>query len=183
MWYRITRWRIRLLAVRPEGANHPSKETPPGELGIPLEADKRLDRVTGWAEPLSGALLPRGLLWISTRQIGARCGGWLAWQRCWRYARGLDLDLQSFFDQIVSKLLMRAVREHQDCPWVLLYIKRRLQAPVQNGGWEPRKGERNATGWVVSPIFVELSFFIYTFDIWMQRVTLRPSRLSVMPMM
>jgi len=36
-----------------------------------------------------------------------------------------------FFDQIDSKLLMRAVRKHTDCPWVLLYIERWLQAPVQ----------------------------------------------------
>jgi hypothetical protein len=38
--------------VRPEGANHQWRKTPPGELSIDLEADKRLDRVTGWAEPL-----------------------------------------------------------------------------------------------------------------------------------
>ncbi len=26
---------------------------------------------------------------------------------------------------------MRAVRQHTDCPWVLLYIERWLKAPVQ----------------------------------------------------
>jgi hypothetical protein len=38
-----------LLAVRPEGANHQWRKIPPRELSIDLEADERLDRVTGWA--------------------------------------------------------------------------------------------------------------------------------------
>jgi len=38
-----------LLAVRPEGANHQWSKIPPRELLIDLEADERLDRVTGWA--------------------------------------------------------------------------------------------------------------------------------------
>ena len=38
-----------LLAVRPEGANHQWRKIPPRELLIDLEADERLDRVTGWA--------------------------------------------------------------------------------------------------------------------------------------
>jgi len=43
----------------------------------------------------------------------------VARQRCWRYAWVLDLDIQSFFDQIDSGLLLRAVRKHTNCPWVL----------------------------------------------------------------
>ena len=72
----------------------------------------------------------------------------VARQRCWRYARVLDLDIQSFFDQIVSKLLMRAVRKHTDCPWVLLYIERWLQAPVQmeDGSLAREKGTPQG-GW------------------------------------
>ena len=42
----------------------------------------------------------------------------------------LDLDIKSFFDEIDWELLMRAVRRHTDCPWVLLYLERWLQAPV-----------------------------------------------------
>ena len=38
-----------LLAVRPEGANHQWRKTPPRELSIDLEADERLGRVSGWA--------------------------------------------------------------------------------------------------------------------------------------
>jgi retron-type reverse transcriptase len=115
--------------VRPEGANHQWRKTPPGELSIYLEADKRLDRVTGWAEPLVEPCFHEGSYGYRPGKSALDAVG-VARQRCWRYARVLDLDLQSFFDQIVSKLLMRGVRKHTDCPWVLLYIERWLQAPV-----------------------------------------------------
>jgi RNA-directed DNA polymerase len=51
----------------------------------------------------------------------------VARQRCWRHDWVLDLDIRSFFDEIDWKLLMRAVRHHTDCAWVLLYIERWLQ--------------------------------------------------------
>src|SRR5438552_14483326 len=52
-------------------------------------------------------------------------------QRCWRYAWVLDLDIKGFFNNIDWELLMRAVRRHTDCAWVLLYIERWLKAPVR----------------------------------------------------
>ena len=55
----------------------------------------------------------------------------VARQRCWRHDWVLDLDIKAFFDSIEPELLMRAVRKHTDCPWVLLYIDRWLKAPVQ----------------------------------------------------
>ena len=48
----------------------------------------------------------------------------VARQRCWRYDWVLDLDIKGFFDNIDWTLLMRAVRRHTDCKWVLLYIER-----------------------------------------------------------
>src|SRR3954471_9731900 len=93
----------------------------------------------------------------------------VARQRCWRYAWVLDLDIQSFFDQIDSNLLMRAVRKHTDCPWVLLYIERWLKAPVQMVDGSLVARERGTPqGGVISPILSNL-FLHYTFDIWMQR--------------
>ena len=65
----------------------------------------------------------------------------MARQRCWRHDWVLDLDIQAFFDTIPHDLLLRAVRKHTDCTWVLLYIERWLTAPVQleNGTLEPRE--------------------------------------------
>ena len=52
-------------------------------------------------------------------------------QRCWRFDWVLDLDIKAFFDEIDHQLLMRAVRKHTDCQWLLLYIERWLKAPAQ----------------------------------------------------
>src|SRR5262245_24834968 len=54
----------------------------------------------------------------------------MARERCWRYDWMLDLDIKGFFDSIDWELMLRAVRHHTDCPWVLLYIERWLKAPV-----------------------------------------------------
>ena len=52
-------------------------------------------------------------------------------KRCQRYDWVLDLDIKSFFDTIDHELLLRAVRKHTDCKWLLLYVERWLKAPVQ----------------------------------------------------
>jgi len=62
-------------------------------------------------------------------EIGTRCPQHGP-QRCWDYDWVLDLDIKSFFDDIDWELLMRAVRRHTDCKWVLLYLERWLRAPV-----------------------------------------------------
>ncbi len=61
-------------------------------------------------------------------------------ERCWRYDWVLDLDVKGFFDSIDWELLLKAVRSHTDCPWVLLYIERWLKAPVrmEDGSIVPR---------------------------------------------
>jgi group II intron reverse transcriptase/maturase len=90
-------------------------------------------------------------------------------QRCWRYDWVLDIDIKAFFDSLDHELLLRAVRRHTDCPWVLLYIERWLKAPMQreDGGIEPRDAG-TPQGGVVSPILANL-FLHYAFDIWMTR--------------
>lgn len=90
-------------------------------------------------------------------------------QRCWRYAWVLDLDVKGYFDSIPRDLLMRAVRKHTDCPWVLLYIERWLQAPVQMADGSLIAREKGTPqGGVVSPVLANL-FLHYVFDMWMRR--------------
>lgn len=55
----------------------------------------------------------------------------MAQQRCWRIDWVLDLDNKGFFDNLDHALLMRAVRKHTDCRWIILYIARWLTAPAQ----------------------------------------------------
>lgn len=90
-------------------------------------------------------------------------------QRCWRYDWVLDLDVQSYFDSIDWELMLKAVRHHTDCPWVLLYIERWLKAPVQmEDGSIVARYAGTPQGGVVSPILSNLLLH-YVFDKWMSR--------------
>lgn len=91
----------------------------------------------------------------------------VARERCWRHAWALDLDIRACFDSIPHELLLKAVKKHTNCPWVLLYIERWLQAPVQpeNGALEPRQ-KGTPQGSVISPLLCNL-FLNYAFDRWM----------------
>lgn len=93
----------------------------------------------------------------------------VARQRCWRYDWVLDLDIQAFFDSLDWELLLRALRRHTDCAWVLLYVERWLQAPMQreDGVLEPRSAG-TPQGGVISPILANL-FLHYAFDAWLTR--------------
>jgi retron-type reverse transcriptase len=44
----------------------------------------------------------------------------------------IDLDIQKFFDSVPRDLIIRAVEVNTDLPWVVLYVRRWLDAPVQN---------------------------------------------------
>ena len=90
-------------------------------------------------------------------------------KRCWRYDWVLDVDIKGFFDNIDHKLLMRAVRKHTDCRWILLYVERWLKAPVQlPDGSLQETHQGTPQGGVVSPLLANL-FLHYAFDRWMQR--------------
>jgi RNA-directed DNA polymerase len=90
-------------------------------------------------------------------------------ERCWRYDWVLDLDTQAYFDSIDWELMLRAVRQHTDCRWVLLYVERWLKAPVQmeDGSIVPRTAG-TPQGGVISPLLANL-FMHYSFDMWMVR--------------
>jgi RNA-directed DNA polymerase len=90
-------------------------------------------------------------------------------KRCWYYDWVVEFDIRGLFDNIRHDLLMRALRYHCDCSWVLLYIERWLKAPLrkQDGSLVARhKG--TPQGAVVSPLLANL-FLHYTFDAWIRR--------------
>jgi group II intron reverse transcriptase/maturase len=67
-------------------------------------------------------------------------------QRCWRYDWVLDIDVKGYFDSIDWELLLKAVRHHRNCAWVLLYIERWLKGA--DGGRQRRATHSgNAAGW------------------------------------
>ena len=65
--------------------------------------------------------------------------------------------------------MMRAVRKHTDCRWLLLYIERWLKAPMQlEDGTLVSRTKGSPQGSVISPLLANL-FLHYAFDEWMRR--------------
>jgi RNA-directed DNA polymerase len=89
--------------------------------------------------------------------------------RCWKNDWVIDLDILAFFDSIDHTLLMKAVERHTDLPWVLLYVRRWLVAPMQHPDGSRAARERGSPqGSAISPLLANL-FLHYTFDAWMAR--------------
>jgi RNA-directed DNA polymerase len=138
-------------------------------LGIPTVADRIAQMVV--ARFLQPVLEPQ----FHADSYGYRPGKSakdalaVARQRCWVYDWVLDLDIKAFFDTIDHGLLMRAVRRHTACPWVLLYIERWLKAPAQLGdGTLIGRTDGTPQGGVISPLLANL-YLHYAFDRWMAR--------------
>ena len=90
-------------------------------------------------------------------------------ERCWKYDWVLEFDIKGLFDNINHELLLRAVRRHITCKWVLLYIERWLTAPmVQEDGTITERHQGTPQGGVVSPVLANV-FLHYAFDLWMKR--------------
>lgn len=90
-------------------------------------------------------------------------------KRCWEYDWCLEFDIKGLFDNIDHTLLMKAVTKHTDNKWVILYIERWLNAPMQSpDGSLIKRTKGTAQGSAISPILSNL-FLHYVFDSWMSR--------------
>jgi RNA-directed DNA polymerase len=90
-------------------------------------------------------------------------------QRCWKKNWLVDLDVQKFFDSVDHELMVKAVEVHTDAPWVVLYIKRWLRAPLQlPDGTLQQRDRGTPQGSSVSPVLANL-FMHYAFDLWLDR--------------
>lgn len=90
-------------------------------------------------------------------------------QRCWQYDWVLEFDIRGLFDNIPHDLLMKAVRKHTECSWVILYIERWLKADMQKADGEIiARNCGTPQGGVISPVLSNL-FLHYVFDKWMQK--------------
>jgi RNA-directed DNA polymerase len=90
-------------------------------------------------------------------------------QRCWKTDWVIDLDIQKFFDSVSWDLILKAVQANTDLPWVVLYVRRWLQAPVQlPDGTLVQRDRGTPQGSPVSPVLANL-FLHYAFDMWMAR--------------
>jgi RNA-directed DNA polymerase len=90
-------------------------------------------------------------------------------ERCQKMDWVIDLDIRAFFDSIDHDLLLKAVSKHADQPWVVLYVRRWLQAPLQRGdGTVVARDRGTPQGSAISPLLANL-FLHYAFDRWLAR--------------
>ena len=169
LWNRMSSGNYMPPPVRRVDIPKGDSKTETRPLGIPTVADRVAQEVVKrYLEPVLESIFHKD-------SYGYRPGRSAidavrtARQRCWRYDWVLDVDVRSYFDSIDWELLLKAVRKHTDCRWVLLYIERWLKAPVQleDGSVEPRTAG-TPQGGVVSPCLANL-FLHYVFDMWMVR--------------
>jgi RNA-directed DNA polymerase len=90
-------------------------------------------------------------------------------QRCWRADWVIDLDIKAFFDSVPWDLILKAVEHHTGQKWVLLYVRRWLQAPIQQpDGTLVERDRGTPQGSAISPLLANV-FMHYAFDAWMTR--------------
>ena len=100
----------------------------------------------------------------SALQAAGRCR-----ERCWKRDWVIDLDVAKFFDSVPWDLIVKAVEAHTDAPWVVLYVKRWLAAPLQlPDGTLQQRDRGTPQGSPVSPVLANL-FMHYAFDAWLAR--------------
>ena len=89
--------------------------------------------------------------------------------RCWKTDWVIDLDIQGFFDSVRWDLVVAAVEANTDLSWVVLYVTRWLQAPLQLVDGVLWKRDRGTPqGSAVSPVLANL-FLHYALDAWLAR--------------
>ena len=91
-------------------------------------------------------------------------------QNVWKRDWVVDMDIKGFFDEVSHELLMKALARHVPEDWVLMYIKRWLESPVETESKELvyREGQGTPQGGVISPLLANL-FLHYVFDKWMEK--------------
>ena len=88
-------------------------------------------------------------------------------QRWWQQAWVIDLDIRAFFDTVPHEEILLAVAKHTDLPWVLLYVRRWLTAPIQQpDGTLQSRVRGTPQGSAISPLLTNL-FMHYAFDSWL----------------
>jgi RNA-directed DNA polymerase len=90
-------------------------------------------------------------------------------KRCWRYDWVVEFDIRKFFDSVRWDLIVKAVTAHCDLPWVVLYVRRWLAAPLALAdGTLADRVRGTPQGSAISPVIANL-FLHYAFDMWMAR--------------
>jgi RNA-directed DNA polymerase len=86
-----------------------------------------------------------------------------------KYRWVIDLDIANFFEEVRHDLLIKGLDRHVSEPWVLMYIRRWLEAPVQmeDGIIKTSEGKGTPQGGVISPLLANL-YLHYCIDKWLE---------------
>jgi len=82
----------------------------------------------------------------------------------------IDLDIQEFFENVNHDLLMKALKKHVKENWVLMYLRRWLESPIQlaDGQTKEPSGKGTPQGGVISPLLSNL-YLHNCIDKWMEK--------------
>jgi RNA-directed DNA polymerase len=138
-------------------------------LGVPTVADRVAQTVVKRRlEPLLEPLFHPDSYGYRPKHSAVQAVG-MCQRRCWQQDWVIDLDIAAFFDTLDHTLLLKAVRQHTDEGWVLLFIERWLTAPLQaDDGTVEERRQGSPQGSAISPLLANL-YLHYAFDVWMQR--------------
>lgn len=152
---------VKLVAIPKQGGGQ-------RPLGIPTVTDRIAQMVVNMTlEPELDRIFDKDSYGYRSVKSALKAVGTTR-QRCWRYDWTLDMDIKGFFDNIPHDLLMKAVRKHTGCKWVLLYIGRWIKAPLQQqGGTLTERKKGIPQGAVKSPLLANL-FLHYCMDKWLR---------------
>ena len=138
-------------------------------LGIPTVADRVAQTVAAMVlEPVVEKIFHRDSYGYRPRR-SALDAVRVCRQRCWQDDWVIKLDIQKFFDSVPWDLMLKAVARHAPAPWVVLYARRWLAAPIQHpdGTWRQRD-RGTPQGSPFSPVLANL-FLHYAPDAWLAR--------------
>ena len=146
----------------------PKKDGGVRSLGIPTVSDRVAQTVVKlYLEPMVEPSFHPDSYGYRPKKSALDAVG-VARQRCWRYDWVIDLDIRGFFDNLDHALVMRAVKKYTRCRWILLYVKRWLEAPaIQEDGTLVSRTKGTPQGGVISPLLANI-FLHLSFDDWMR---------------
>ena len=86
-----------------------------------------------------------------------------------KYSWVIDMHIQGFFDNVDHDLLFKALELHVSEKWVLLYIRRWLEATIEleDGTLLKSEGKGTPQGGVISPLLANL-YLHYCVDKWIK---------------
>jgi RNA-directed DNA polymerase len=128
IWNRMSSGSYFPSAVK--GVEIPKKNGKMRLLGIPTIADRIAQMVVLMNfEPLVEPIFCQDSYGYRPNRSALDAVG-VTRERCWKMPWLIEYDIVGMFDNIDHGLLMKAVRKHTDCKWVILYIERSLVASV-----------------------------------------------------